>query len=79
VTHPYHPLCGQTLELAARNKEFGEERVFYRDRDGRLRFLPVRWTNLAAPDPFVIAAAGRAYLRLEDLVRLAELIKELRA
>jgi Family of unknown function (DUF5372) len=41
--------------------------------------LPVRWTNLAAPDPFVIAAAGRAYLRLEDLVRLAELIKELRA
>src|SRR5437899_642875 len=28
VTHPYHPLCGQTFELAAQNKEFGEDRVF---------------------------------------------------
>ena len=79
VIHPYHPLCGQTFELAAQNKEFGEDRVFYRDADGRMRYLPRRWTSLAAPDPFVNAAAGRAYFRLEDLVRLSELIKELRA
>jgi hypothetical protein len=59
VTHPYHPLCGQTFELAAQNKEFGEDRVFYRDADGRMRYLPARWTSMAAPDPFVIAAAGR--------------------
>src|SRR5947208_5415992 len=78
VTHPYHPLCGQTFELAAQNKEFGEDRVFYRDPDGRLRYLAARCTSLAAPDPFVIAAAGRAYFHLEDLIRLAELIKELR-
>jgi len=44
-----------------------------------MRYLPRRWTSLAAPDPFVNAAAGRAYFRLEDLVRLSELIKELRA
>ena len=79
MTHPYHPLCGQTFELAAQNREFGEDRVFYRDdADGRMRYLAARWTSLAAPDPFVIAAAGRAYFRLEDLIRLAELIKELR-
>ena len=79
MTHPYHPLCGQTFELAAQNKEFGEDRVFYRDADGRMRYLPARWTSLAAPDPFVIAAAGRAHCRLEDLIRVAELIKDLRA
>jgi len=79
VTHPYHPLCGRTFELAAQNKEFGEDRVFYRDADGRMRYLPRRWTSLAAPDPFVIAAAGTAHFRLEDLVRLSELIKKLRA
>jgi len=79
VTHPYHPLSGQTLELAARNREFGEDRVFYLGPDGRKRYLPARWTSLGAPDPFVIAAAGRAYFRLDDLVRLAELIKDLRA
>jgi len=44
-----------------------------------LRFLPVRWTSLAAPDPFVRAAAGRAYFGLEDLIRLAEQLKELEA
>ena len=79
MTHPYHPLCGQTLELAARNREFGEDRVFYLGPDGRMRYLAARWTSLAAPDPFVIAAAGRAYFRLEDLIRAAELIKDLRA
>jgi len=72
-------LSGKTLELAARNREFGEDRIFYLGPDGRMRFLPARWTSLGAPDPFVIAAAGRAYFRLEDLVRLTELIKELQA
>jgi hypothetical protein len=65
--------------LVAQNREYGEERVYYRDQDGRLRFLPVRWTSLAAPDPFVLAAAGRAYFRLKDLIRLAEQMKELQA
>jgi hypothetical protein len=72
-------LCGQTFELAAQNREFGEDRVFYRDPDGRMRYLPARWTSLADPDPFVIAAAGSAYFRLEDLIRLAELMRELQS
>jgi hypothetical protein len=66
------------LELAARNREFGEDRVFYLGADGRMRYLPARWTSLAVPDPFVIAAAGRAYFQLENLLRLAEQIRELR-
>ena len=65
--------------MAAENREFGQDCVFYRDPDGRMRYLLRRWTSLAAPDPFVIAAAGRAYFRVEDLVRLGELIQELRA
>jgi hypothetical protein len=79
VIYPYHPLYGQIFELAAQNKEFGEDRVFYRKSDGRLRCLPAQWTSLAAPDPFVTAAKGRAYFRLEDLIRLAEQMRELRA
>ena len=79
VTHPYHPLFEHTLEVVAQSKEYGEERVYYRDQNGRMRFLPVRWTSLAAPDPFVLTAAGRAYFRLEDLIRLAEQRRELRA
>jgi hypothetical protein len=65
--------------MVAQSREYGEERVYYRDQNGRTRFLPVRWTSLAAPDPFVLTAAGRAYFRLEDLIRLAEQMRELRA
>jgi hypothetical protein len=42
-----------------------------------MRYLAARWTSLAAPDPFVIAAAGRAHFRMEDLIRLAEQIRDL--
>ncbi len=44
-----------------------------------MRYLAARWTSLAAPDPFVIAAAGRAYFRLEDLIRLAEQMRDIQA
>ena len=42
-----------------------------------MRFLPARWTSVAALDPFVLIAAGRAYFRLEDLIRLEHRVKEL--
>jgi hypothetical protein len=64
------------LELAARGREWGEDRAYYRDQAGRVRFLPARWTSVALPDPFVLAAAGRAYFRLEDLIRLETHVKE---
>jgi hypothetical protein len=35
--------------------------------------MPIAWTDEAAPDPFVALAAGRAYFRMEDLLRLVEL------
>ena len=65
------------LELAAQAREWGEERVYYRDPTGRMRFLPARWTSMAAPDPFVLIADGRAYFRLADLIRLKDRLKEL--
>jgi len=77
VTHPFHPLFGQSLELAAQGREWGEERVYYRDQSGRMRFLPAPWTSVAVPDPFVLIAAQRAHFRLEDLIRLQERVKEL--
>ena len=65
------------LELAAQGREWSEDRVYYRDSKGRMRFLPASWTSLATPDPFVLLAAERAYFRLQDLVRLQSRLKEL--
>ena len=49
--------------------------MYYRDENGRMRFVPARWTNVAATDPFVLTAAGKACFRLEDLIRLDNVIK----
>jgi hypothetical protein len=38
--------------------------------------LPTPWTDVADPDPFVTMAAGRAYCRVTDLLRLAAFIRE---
>lgn len=65
------------LELEAQAREWGEERVYYRDPYGRMRFLPARWTSMTTPDPFVLIAEGRAYFRFVDLIPLEGLVKEL--
>ena len=58
---------------------WGEDRLFYRERPGHLASLPARWTSISAEDPFVVAAAGRSRLRFADLVVLAALVRELRS
>jgi hypothetical protein len=40
--------------------------------------IPLAWTDAAGQaDPFVALAAGRSLFRVEDLVRLAEMIEGL--
>ena len=58
--------------------QWGEERVFYRDRQGHRASLPVRWTSLAPEDPYVAVGAGRAQFRVKDLIDLAALLQGLR-
>jgi hypothetical protein len=64
--------------LLYRRQTWGVDRVYFHDRRGRLRSLPAAWTSVVAPDPAVTIAAGRAYLRVEDLCALAALIATLK-
>jgi hypothetical protein len=79
VTHPFHPRFGEELELLDYRGSFGRERVEGRDGQGRLVNLPLEWTDAYGEDPFVRVSAGRSFLRPEDLLRLADLLAELRA
>ena len=47
ITHPFHPQCGQVLDVVERRPNWGEDRVFYRDRHGHLASLPAGWTSAA--------------------------------
>ena len=75
MTHPFHPLSGQVLELVDRRRSGADgERLCLEVTPDRLEWIPVAWTSLAPPDPWLDIAAGRCLFRVEDLLRLADLI-----
>ena len=77
VTHPFHPLQGRQFALVMVRNNWGEDRVYYHDLDGRLVSIPAAWTDVCAPDPFVFLSAGRSPFCLEGLVELARLLSSL--
>jgi len=79
VTHPFHPLAGRDFEFVACRQNWGEDRVHLHDETGQLFSLPAGWTDVAAPDPFVLIAAGRCPFTVTGLLALADLAGRLRA
>ncbi len=60
------------------SRAWGEERVFFTDpQTHQIRSLPLAWTSLALPDPFLLVAAGRTVLRFEDIEHLNQMLKAL--
>lgn len=77
VTHPFHPFSGRIFPLLAQRFAWGEERVFFADpQTQQTRSLPLAWTSLAPPDPFLIVADGNTVLRLQDLQQLAQFLRQ---
>ncbi len=76
VTHAFHPLRGQTFEILAVRNNWGGDRVSYLDAKGRLRTLPIEWTDVHEPDPVVTIGAGRAFFRADLLRQLRRLVDE---
>lgn len=78
MTHPFHPWVGREFVFVAVRQTWGENRVFFLDENATLKSLPAGWTDVDAPDVFVVMAAGRSALRAEDLLALAELVAQAR-
>jgi hypothetical protein len=78
VTHPFHPLFGQELQVVQPHRRGHPDRVFFYDDRGQLRSLPIRWTSAEPDDPFIILAAGRSPLRVAELRELAALVRRWR-
>ena len=77
VTHPFHPWCGRSFPLATRKDNWGEDRVMFYDALGHRRSMLASWTDVDEPDLFALAAAGKSYLRVDDLAALARLLEEI--
>ena len=56
---------------------WGEERVFFTDPQTlEVRSLPLAWTNLALPDPFLVVTTEPTVLRLKDLQQLVQFLQQ---
>lgn len=56
---------------------WGVDRLFLQFEEGHAVRVPVSWTSLAAPDPWVSLSAGQVRLRVGDLLRLVDLLDQL--
>ena len=75
VTHPFHPLFGREFEVSYFRRDWGDDRVCYHDELGSEASIPVGFTDLRAPDPFVVMAVGRCRFRVEDLIELTKFVE----
>ncbi len=51
--------------------------MYVLDTAGDLVNLPAEWTDVIAPDPFVVVSAGRTPFHLGGLVEVADLVARL--
>jgi hypothetical protein len=55
---------------------WGGDRVSYLDAKGRVRTLPVEWTDVHRPDMVITVGAGRAFFRSDLLRQLRSMVNE---
>ena len=59
VTHRFHPLHGHELALVGYRRSWGKEYVEYDAGEGRVRALPLGWTDAAGEDPQTVIGGER--------------------
>ncbi len=77
-THPFHPLCGREFEVVDYRSSWGDDWLYFYDVEGRLKAVRARWTDAGGSDPFLEISAGRSHFRVDELLRLVELIAGLK-
>ena len=76
LTHPFHPRTGESFSLIGYRRSWGYESVEGLDAGGKPFTAALSWTDAADEDPFLTVSQGRAYGRVAELLRLAELLGE---
>jgi len=77
VTHVFHPLYGRELLVWEVRRNWSESRVFYRGDGERFLSIPIAWTSLCEPDPFLMLSNSRSVFRCDDLLVLRRYLDSL--
>ena len=60
--------------MVFRRFNWGEDRVYFYDADGKLKSFLTTITEVAPGDDFMRTSAGRSAFRVDDLLRLRDLL-----
>jgi len=77
VTHPFHPLCGQQVEVV-RIRTGADPDLIVRHPDGLHAAIAVEWTNYAALPDLDLPAIPPNLLDFDGLWQAAQLIEHIR-
>ena len=80
VTHPFHPRHGEELEYFEYRRDWSGQRIYFYDENGYLTSMPAEWTSVEPPHPLQVIGEERPRprFRIDDLLRLCELLEEIR-
>jgi hypothetical protein len=78
ITHLFHPEYGHEFDIVTFRQNWGDARVYVRGSRDELLSLPIAWTTMGVPAPFVVISAGRSLFQFEDLLELSRLLEQLR-
>ncbi len=76
IVHSFHPLYSKKIQIVSLKQNWGEDRVFYRQEDGRITSIPAFWTSIYEPHPFNVISKGRSVFRFQELLELTRLIED---
>jgi hypothetical protein len=78
ITHPFHPLYPRTFKIIKCQRLQGRNYFVFINDNRKQSTVPVAWTDASEEeDAFVIVSAGRSYFRVQDLLRLSDLVRNL--
>lgn len=74
IRHPFHPENGKEYEYIGRIQTKYDDRVKYLDKNGKMRIIPTRMTDLYEESIISSLSGGNCALSFDDLTSLKTLV-----
>ena len=67
-------MAGREFAIITYRQNWGEDRVFFYDDQGKLTSIPAQWTSIFIGDPLVTT---ESFFRVPDLLELTQVLHKL--
>ena len=77
IRHPYHPLCGQRLEVLKQRRVAGVDTLILRQSQYGTISIAREWTDWADPSVYEMLGWPTGHFEAESLLRLVTFLEQL--